>query len=75
MIIIDSITPIEHGRGSVASKYVLFADTKAEVPATGAATAAEITGFTDTLPPTTLLYTAAFEVAVLDTSDNWNWKE
>ena len=32
MIIIDSVSPVEHGHGSVRSKYVLFADTKDEVP-------------------------------------------
>lgn len=75
MIIIDSVSPVEHGRGSVRSKYTLFADTKAEVPETGAATKALISGFSDDLPPTTIIYTADFKIAVLDTDDNWNWKD
>lgn len=74
MIIIDSYDPVPHGH-SARSPYVLFADTKAEVPQTGAATKAMVAGLTDNLPPTTLIYTKNFEVAVLDTSDVWNWKD
>lgn len=74
MIIIDSVSPVEHGRGSVRSKYVLFADTKDEVPATGAATKLLVSELEEDLPPTTIIYTADFKIAVLDTNDNWHWK-
>lgn len=74
MIIIDSVTPVEHGRGSVRSKYILFADTKFEVPETGSETAAMISELEEELPPTTRLYTGDFETAVLGTDDKWHWK-
>lgn len=73
MIIIDSYDPAPHGH-SVRSPYVLFADTKAEVPQTGAATKPLVSGLTDNLPPTTLIYTKNFESAVLGTDDVWSWK-
>ncbi len=75
MIIVSQKSLVKHGEGSVRSTYVLFADTKSEVPATGAATAALITDLDEALPPTTILYTASLEVAVLNTSDAWVWKE
>lgn len=51
----------------------LFADTKEEVPATGALT--EPDGMSDdvALDAASILYTASLEVAVLDSSDNWHW--
>lgn len=55
------------------AKLVLFADTKDEVPSTGAAT--EVEDFTDDIPAMTLLITAKSEVAWLNTSDTWVWKE
>ena len=55
------------------AKLVLFADTKDEVPETGAAT--EVADFTDDIPAMTLLITASCEVAWLNTSDTWVWKE
>lgn len=75
MIIIDSVTPVEHGRGSVRSKFVLFADTKYEVPGTGSATAAMISELEGELPPTTILYTADFKLAVLGNDDKWHWND
>lgn len=51
----------------------LFADTKDEVPATGAATVA--TGLADTLSAGSMLYTASLEIACLKSDDTWNWKE
>ena len=55
------------------AKLVLFADTKSEVPETGAAT--EVEDFTDDIPAMTILFTASMEVAVLNTSGTWVWKE
>lgn len=75
MIIVDSITPVEHSKGSVRSKYTLFADTKAEVPSTGTATKALISGLSEDLPPTTIIHTGDWKVAKLLTDDNWSWKE
>lgn len=74
MIIIDSVSPVEHGRGSVRSIYTLYADTMDEVPLTGAETKPLISGLEDDLPPTTLLYTGDYQIAVLDTYDHWRWK-
>lgn len=74
MIIIDSVSPVEHGHGSVRSIYTLYADTMDEVPLTGAETKPLISGLEDDLPPTTLLYTGDYQIAVLDTYDHWRWK-
>ena len=73
MIFIDSVKSKPHGDGKYES-VVLYADTKAEVPETGAATSALIEGTPD-LPPSTIIYTASCEVAILNTSDTWVWKE
>lgn len=73
MIIIDSVQ--SENKSDKKAVLVLFADTKAEVPATGTLTADEIPGYKGTLLPTSMIYTAAFEVAVLGTDDNWVWKE
>ena len=74
MIIIDSVSnPAELGRPEAV--LTLFADTKSEVPETGVATAALIPGYKGTLLPTSILYTAALDIAVLNTSDTWVWKE
>lgn len=74
MIIVDTITSKPHGAGKYED-IVLFADTKAEVPATGTSTAALVVDLDRPLPPATVIYTAACEVAVLGTDDNWVWKE
>lgn len=73
MIIIDSVSSIN--KSAKEAVLVLFADTKAEVPATGTLTADEIPGYKGTILPTSMVYTASFEVAVLGTDDNWSWKE
>lgn len=73
MIFIDSVKSKPHGDGKYDG-IVLYADTKAEVPATGAATSALIEGTPD-LPPSTIIYTASCEVAILNSSDNWIWRE
>lgn len=51
----------------------LFADTKNEVPETGAAT--EVPGLLDPLSAGSMLYTASLEIACLKSDDTWNWKE
>ena len=71
MIIVDSVSIDIYGK----AKVILLADTKSEVPATGALTKAELTGFTSDLVPGSVVYTASCEVAILNTSDNWVWKE
>lgn len=73
MIIVSRTHPARHGEGTVRSIYELFADTKTEVPQTGAATKLLITGLTEDLPPTTILYTKKAEFAILGTDDNWSW--
>lgn len=50
-----------------------FADTKAEVPETGAAT--EVTGLKGTLSAGSIIYTAKLEVALLKSDDTWEWGE
>lgn len=71
MIIIDEVI----GKNEKSGKLVLFADTKNEVESTGADTAPLIPGFKGTLEPGSIVWTASFEIAVLDTQDNWHWKE
>lgn len=71
MIIIDSVV----GKNEKTGKLVLFADTKDEVESTGTATAAKIPGYKGKLEPGSIVWTASFEVAVLDTTDTWSWKE
>lgn len=73
MIIIDSVSSIN--KSAKEAVLVLFADTKAEVPATGTLTAAEIPGYKGKLLPTSVVYTGDFKIAVLGTDDNWDWKE
>ena len=73
MIIIESYNEKLFGFG-VKQEVLLFADTKTEVPSTGVATRNAMGG-TFALPPTSIIHTAAGEVAVLDTNDNWVWKE
>ena len=51
----------------------IFADTKAEVPATGAATIAAI-GEKIELTPGDVVYTGDFNAAILKSNDNWGWK-
>jgi hypothetical protein len=70
MIIIDEVL----GKNIKSSKLVLLADTKDEVPETGAATAPLIPNFKNALEPGSIVWTASFEVAVLDSEDNWSWK-
>lgn len=72
MIIIDSDNNTT--KGQTPAVLTLFADSKAEVPSTGASTAALIPGFKGKILPTSIIYTANFEVAVLKTNDNWSWK-
>lgn len=73
MIIVRSVNTIQHGHGSIRSPYELFADTKAEVPETGTATKALISGFTGSIPPSTVLITADWNIAQLGTDDKWGW--
>lgn len=71
MIIIDSVA----GKNEKSGKLVLFADTKNEVESTGTATAAKIPGYKGILEPGSIVWTASFEAAVLNSSDQWVWKE
>ena len=71
MIIIDEVI----GKNEKSGKLALFADTRNEVPETGIATAALIPGYKGTLEPGSIVWTADFKIAVLDTDDNWQWKE
>lgn len=73
MIILDTRKSKSYTNGTY-DEVVVYADTKAEVPATGALTSAEMEG-TPVLPPMTMLYTADLEVAILDSTDNWVWQE
>ena len=75
MITVLSYSPVRHGEGYTASPYVIFADAKSEVPETGTATAAEITGFTDKLPVGTLIQTGDWQRAWLLSDDTWSWEE
>lgn len=53
---------------------VLFADTKAEVPETGTATAAAIQfPLSAALSAGDIIYTAKLEVAVLKSDGTWEW--
>lgn len=52
----------------------LFADTKTEVPSTGAETTTETTNFVETLKPGSLVYTADGNAALLKSDDNWAWQ-
>jgi len=73
MILISSVE--SENKTDKKAVLTLFADTKLEVPATGALTAAEIPGYKGTILPSSILYTAALDIAVLNSSDNWVWKE
>ena len=66
MIKIIEITSME-SNGVIAT---VFSDTKAEVPATGIATAK---AFSKKLSAGSILFTADLEMAVLKSDDNWNW--
>lgn len=70
MIIIDEVLGINEKSG----KLVLLADTKNEVPETGTATALLIPKFKNKLEAGSIVWTADFKIAVLDTNDNWHWK-
>lgn len=55
---------------------VLVADTKAEVPATGAATIAAMQSErADMLSMGDMIYTANLDVGVLQSDDTWKWGE
>ena len=69
MIVIDELV----GRNEKSGKLVLFADTKDEVPSTGAATAPMIPGYKGTLEPVSIVWTGDKHAAVLGTDDNWDW--
>ena len=63
------------------TKYILYADTKAEVPATGAATAALAKygehgehAFNGALTMASIIYTADGHFAILNSSDEWCWR-
>ena len=73
MIVIDNVE--SENKNDKKAVLTLFADTKTEVPATGALTAAEIPGYKGTILPTSVIWTGDFKVAVLGTDDNWDWKE
>lgn len=49
----------------------IYADTKDEVPETGAETV--VSGYNGTIGSASILYTAKFEVAVLKSDDTWEW--
>lgn len=61
------------------NRHVLFADAKTDVPSTGVATAAVVSGVPNayipvlTLAPGSVVYTSKGEVAALTTADTWNW--
>ena len=50
--------------------FVLFADTKTEVPSTGSET---INGIE--LDPGSIIYTANLDIGVLKSNDEWEWGE
>lgn len=63
------------------TKYILYADTRNEVPATGAATAAIAKygdhgehNFTGEITTASAIYTADGAFAILNSSDNWCWE-
>lgn len=60
------------GQNTARNVVVLFADTKTEVPSTGAdtATAAHMS---KAPAAGSVLYTAKLAVAVLKSSDRWDW--
>lgn len=51
--------------------YILFADTKQEVPSTGSATISGI----DKLDPGSIIYTVSLDIGVLKSNDEWEWGE
>lgn len=51
----------------------LYADTKAEVPSTGAATVNSLGEIVE-LKPGDVIYTADFNAAILKSNDQWKWK-
>lgn len=62
------------GSGTTSNNQVLYSDTKAEVPATGAET--DVANWPGgTILPGSVLYTAALEIAVLNSDDQWIWGE
>ena len=55
---------------------VLYADTKEEVPEDGDGTVEELVGYGgEHLPVGSYLYTANQETAVLNSDDEWVWKD
>ena len=52
---------------------VIYADTKAEVPATAAETV--VPGMDYPISMGSIVYTAAFERAMLNSDGDWVWKE
>lgn len=63
---------IEYPTNATAQNvFVLYADTKTEVPNTGEATA-EAAGIRK-IAAGTVLYTAQWDVAVLKSDDSWAW--
>ena len=61
---------IDANEGS-AKRVTIYADTKAEVASTGAATS--VTGLDGAIAPASILFTSAFEVAILKSDDDWEW--
>lgn len=61
------------GKDSDGVIATLFADTKDEVAETGKLTA--VVGLVEPLSPSSMLYTASLEIACLNHSDTWVWKE
>lgn len=61
--------------GSLGGRFVILtADTKAEVPETGTATAAALqTPLESPLELGDVIYTAKLEIAVLKSDDTWEW--
>lgn len=66
LVSIDGGTPEEQ-------VVTIFADDKAEVPATGTATTVE--GFSGRMSAGSACYTSALDVAILKSDDTWNWGE
>lgn len=64
---------VNGGDNSISRIQTIFADTKAEVPATGAETVVE--GLNSKITYGSVLYTAKMEIAVLKSDDTWEWGE
>ena len=65
----------EFTRSGNEPNVTLFADTKAEVPATGAETKLLIEQWPEDmdLPIASALYTPDFDIAILKSDDTWKW--